>query len=166
MLQKLHPQVISPEAFAPFGQVIFAVEDGQEFDLSNAQLQLTNGIPRLYIMRMQYHGLKFNQITRHQRCTQCLGALEGKSWLIAVARPGDLTATNWEDITAFRVPGNCFIKLELGTWHAGPFFEEAAIDFYNLELSDTNSVDHDTCNLQEAYGVEFEFFDPRYDGKD
>jgi ureidoglycolate hydrolase len=160
MLQKLRPHPLTSEAFAPFGQVIFATNNEQEFDASNAQLQLSNGIPRFYIMRMQYHGLKFNRITRHHQCTQCLGSLEGKSWFIAVAPPGELTETNWENITAFRVPGNCFIKLDVGTWHAGPFFEDAAIDFYNLELSDTNTADHDTCNLQETYGVEFEFFDP------
>jgi ureidoglycolate hydrolase len=160
MLQKLRPQLLTPEAFAPFGQVVLPMEGESEFDPQDAQLQLSNGIPRFYLMRMNYHGLKFNRITRHHQCTQCLGSLADKSWFIAVARPGDLTIANWEEITAFRIPGNCFIKLNVGTWHAGPFFDEAAIDFYNLELSDTNQVDHDTCDLLEAFGLEFEFFDP------
>ena len=38
-----------------------------------------------------------------------------------------------------------FIKLHQATWHAGPFFLEAQhMDFYNLELSDTNIADHFT----------------------
>jgi ureidoglycolate hydrolase len=166
MLQKLRPQLITPEGFAPFGQVIFATEGEQEFDATNAQLQLSLGTPRFYIMRLRYHGLKFNRITRHHQCTQCLGSLGGKSWMIAVGQPGELTEQNWEQIVAFRVPGDCFVKLEVGTWHAGPFFEDPIVEFYNLELSDTNKIDHDTCNLQESYGVEFEFFDPSPVSKD
>jgi hypothetical protein len=148
LLLKLRPQPITAEAFAPFGQLIFAAEDGKPYDSSDAQLQLQNGIPRFYIMRLHNRGTKFDRITRHLRCTQCLGSLEGKEWLMAVARP-DLESP----------PGTCFIKLNVGTWHAGPYFEAPTINFYNLELSDTNIVDHDTCNLMETYGVEIEMTD-------
>ncbi|MBM0742985.1 ureidoglycolate lyase [Phormidium sp. CLA17] len=156
LLLKLRSQLITPEAFQPFGQVIFSVQDDQPYGDRDAQLQLQNGIPRFYIMRQHNRGLKFNSITRHQRCTQCLGSLEGKEWFMAVAPPRGTVAPQWEDLTAFRIPGNCFIKLHLGTWHAGPYFEQSTIDFYSLELSDTNEVDHESCNLLETYGVEFE----------
>ncbi len=147
---------ITPSRFRPYGQMIAASLDGKPFDGEDAQLQLDQGVPRFYIMRLQERGRKFSQITRHQKCTQCLGSLEGKEWLIAVAPPGAVPAPALDSIVAFRVPGNCFIKLEVGTWHAGPYFEQDSIDFYNLELSDTNLIDHHTCNLQEIYGVEFE----------
>ncbi|EKQ70686.1 ureidoglycolate hydrolase [Leptolyngbyaceae cyanobacterium JSC-12] len=156
LLLKLHPQPITPETFRPFGQVISASEDGELHGSADAQLQLQNGIPRFYIMRLHHRGLKFGKITRHQQVTQCLGSLNGQEWFIAVAHPSDDPIPDWESITAFRIPGNCFIKLEMGTWHAGPYFEAPTVDFYNLELSDTNIVDHDTCNLLETYGVEYE----------
>lgn len=156
LLLKLQPQPITPENFQPFGQVIFAGEDGAPYGSDDAQLQLQNGIPRFYIMRLPYRGLKFDRITRHHQVTQCLGALEGKEWFIAVAPPSSEALPDWEQITAFRIPGNCFIKLNIGTWHAGPYFETSDVDFYNLELSDTNVVDHDTCNIFEMYGVEYE----------
>lgn len=156
LLLKLHPQPITAEAFQSFGQVIFASEDGAPYGSHDAQLQLHNGTPRFYIMRLQYRGLKFHRITRHQQVTQCLGSLEGKEWFIAVAPPSQDAVPDWEHITAFQIPGNCFIKLNVGTWHAGPYFEESTIDFYNLELSDTNLVDHDTCNIFETCGVEYE----------
>jgi len=36
-----------------------------------------------------------------------------------------------------------FVKLHQATWHAGPFFSDGQhMDFYNLELADTNVVDH------------------------
>ena len=49
------------------------------------------------------------------------------------------------DLVAFRIPSNCFVKLHAGTWHAGPLFPEPDnMSFYNLELADTNVVDHNT----------------------
>ena len=107
-------------------------------------------------MRLYDKGHKFHTITRHVRCTQCLGSLEGKEWLIAVAPPTETSQPELDAITAFRIPGNCFIKLNQGTWHAGPYFNDEFVDFYNLELSDTNVSDHDTYNFREADGLELE----------
>jgi len=156
LLLKLRPQLITPEAFQPFGQVIFASPDGKDYDATDAQLQLQNGTPRFYIMRLHQRGLKFDRITRHQRVTQCLGALNGQTWFLAVATPTPAALPDLETITAFHIPGNCFIKLDIGTWHAGPYFLTPTADFYNLELSDTNVVDHETCNLMTTQGVEYE----------
>lgn len=158
--QQLIAQPITPEAFHPYGQAIFATEDGAAYGPDNAQLQLDQGIPRFYIMRLEQMGRHFSRITRHQQCTQCLGSLAGKPWLMAVAPPGDAPQPTLDEITAFQISGDCFIKLEVGTWHAGPHFDTNFIDFYNLELSDTNQVDHDTCNLIDLYNVEFHITAP------
>jgi ureidoglycolate hydrolase len=155
-LQKLIALPITPETFAAFGQVIFPSADGAVFGPSDAQLQLDRGIPRFYIMTLESKGTRFRTITRHQRCTQCLGALEGKDWFMAVAPPGEAEQPDPSKICAFHIPGNCFIKLEVGTWHAGPYFCHPVVNFYNLELSDTNITDHQTCNLAGEFGVEFE----------
>jgi ureidoglycolate hydrolase len=156
LLQRVSPQPLTASAFRPFGQVIAASEDGKPFGSSDAQLQLHNGIPRFYIMRLQYRGREFHTITRHLQCTQCLGSLGGKDWYLGVAPASQEAAPHWEDIVVFHIPGDCFIKLEVGTWHAGPYFEHSWVDFYNLELSDTNIVDHHTCNLLETHSVGFE----------
>lgn len=156
-VQQLHAQWVTPENFRHYGQVILASEDGKSYDAEDAQLNLQNGTPRFYIMRLHRKGRKFHKITRHDQCTQCLGALEGKDWLIAVAPPNNETdQPALEEIVAFRIPGNCFIKLEMGTWHAGPYFEHDFIDFYNLELSDTNNVDHFTHDFLKNHQQEFE----------
>nr|WP_290221565.1 ureidoglycolate lyase [Trichocoleus desertorum] len=151
----LPTQPITSETFQPYGQVIAASADGKLFDSEDAQLVLDRGIPRFYIMRLHSKGRKFRTITRHVQCTQCLGSLEGKEWLLAVAPPSLTSHPNLDQLAAFRIPGNCFVKLHLGTWHAGPYFDADFVDFYNLELSDTNLNDHDTCDLLEAYGVKF-----------
>lgn len=156
MLVQLPAQPITPENFRLYGQVIFASPDGKVYNADDAQLCLDRGIPRFYIMQLHKRGRKFSQITRHQQCTQCLGSLKGEEWLIAVAPPGQSNIPTIESIVAFQIPGNCFIKLAVGTWHAGPYFEQETIEFYNLELNDTNITDHDTCNLHDRYGTEFE----------
>lgn len=156
LVKQLTAQQITPENFQPYGQVIFASEDGKANDATDAQLVLNNGIPRFYIMRLHHKGRKFHTITRHVKCTQCLGSLEGKDWLIAVAPPSAAPQPVLEEITAFQIPGNCFIKLEVGTWHAGPYFDHELVDFYNLELSDTNINDHDTYNFGQKDNLELE----------
>lgn len=156
LVKQLNAQWITAESFQRYGQVIKASVDGEQYDSADAQLVLHNGIPRFYIMRLHQQGRKFHTITRHVHCTQCLGSLEGKDWLIAVASPIDAFKPNLDQIVAFRIPGNCFIKLEVGTWHAGPFFEHEFVDFYNLELNDTNINDHDTYNLLRNDNLELE----------
>ena len=156
-VQQLQAQWVTPENFQPYGQVIWASEDSKSYDTEDAQLNLQSGTPRFYIMRLHHKGRKFHKITRHVQCTQCLGSLEGKDWLIAVAPPRDTEQPALEEIVAFRIPGNCFIKLEVGTWHAGPYFDHAFVDFYNLELSDTNIIDHFTHNFLTSNQLEFEF---------
>ena len=156
LVKQLNAQWITVESFQRYGQVVYASRDGKSYDSTDAQLVLQNGIPRFYIMRLHHRGCKFHTITRHVRCTQCLGSLEGKEWLIAVAPPTNASQPVLDDIVAFRIPGNCFIKLNQGTWHAGPYFDDEFVDFYNLELSDTNINDHDTYNFGQRDNLELE----------
>ena len=150
---------ITESNFAPYGQLITATPDGKVFDETDAVLNLQNGTPRFYIMRLQHRGRTFHQITRHNLCTQCLGSLNGKDWFMVVCPPGKEIEPDLNSIKAFRIPGDCFIKLEVGTWHAGPYFDHQIVDFYNLELSDTNVVDHLTHNFATKQNLEFEIVD-------
>lgn len=155
-LKKLSAVLITRENFQPYGQLITPSPDGKAFDETDAVLNLKNGIPRFYIMRLEHRGRTFNKITRHNFCTQCLGSLNGKDWFMAVCPPSANAEPDISQIRAFRIPGNCFIKLEVGTWHAGPYFDHQVVDFYNLELSDTNVVDHFTHNFSTKQNIEFE----------
>jgi len=157
----LHPLLPTTSTFAPFGQVIVPSEDGTPFGPADAELVLTNGTPRLYIMRLKQRGLAFDRITRHVRVTQCLAAMGGGEWLLAVApplSPDDRAAMpDPASIRAFRIAGPVGIKLHRGTWHAGPFFTAPEMDFLNLELADTNEADHVNCHLARDHGVSFRF---------
>ena len=137
---------LTRERFAPYGQVIEPrAVMGQFIDPNydptrnpdEAQLTLSgNGDPRLWIMQLPRRGLVFDQIARHRRVTQCLGSLEGKEWLLAVAPPGPLddeARPPLDDIVGIRIPGTVVIKLHIATWHAGPHFEHEQCLFFNLE---------------------------------
>ena len=159
VLKKISAELITADTFKPYGQLITPAADGAVFDETDAKLNLNNGIPRFYIMRLQAKGRKFHTITRHNLCTQCLGSLHGEEWLMAVCPPSDALEPDIDRLKAFRIPGNCFIKLEVATWHAGPYFDRDVMDFYNLELSDTNIVDHFTYSFAARQGIEFEIVD-------
>lgn len=166
----------TPESFAPFGQVIAASPDGDHFGPHDAQLDLSRGIPRFYIMRLESRPLKFSNITHHASVTQCLGSIGGQDWYLGVAKPSIVDGAPGQsagrdpvqsraghyylppdpaEVCVFRVSGPKFLKLHAGTWHAGPLFKADAVDFYNLELSNTNVVDHTTHNFAKQDGVTF-----------
>jgi ureidoglycolate lyase len=157
-------QPLTPEAFAPFGQVIAPEPDGGVFGPHDAQLDINRGIPRFYTMSLKARPSKFRYITRHMRVTQCLASCGNKAWLIAVAPPNDpdnpKAKPDPNAIKAFLVPGNIAIKLDRSTWHAGPFFNGPGADFFNLELSDTNKVDHYPVYLDKEFGIEMRLTGP------
>lgn len=155
-MKSLQAIEITSENFQPYGQLITSSEDGKPYDETDAQLNLEKGVPRFYIMQLRQRGRQFDRITRHRQCTQCLGSLEGKEWFIAVAPPKKSDRPDLDHLMAFKIPGNCFIKLEAGTWHAGPYFDHDVVNFYNLELADTNVVDHFTYNFLERDNLTFE----------
>eukprot|EP01024_Parvocaulis_polyphysoides_P019815 TRINITY_DN19070_c2_g1_i3.p1 TRINITY_DN19070_c2_g1~~TRINITY_DN19070_c2_g1_i3.p1 ORF type:complete len:198 (-),score=12.97 TRINITY_DN19070_c2_g1_i3:199-735(-) len=130
--KKLFAKNITQEEFAPFG---------------------------FYVMRLPFKGLQFDRITHHAKVTQCLGSLNPpQPWYICVCEAGVEKPTE-DKIKAFKVPHGVFIKMEKGTWHAGPFFnQEEWMDFYNLELDDTNVVDHNTVVFSEE-GYNFQIID-------
>jgi ureidoglycolate hydrolase len=135
------------EAFAPFGEVGAPRADNGHAS-GDVALELSRGTPRFYIMRLAQRGLVFEIMARHDRVTQCLGAVDGEPWLIAVA-PAGVAQPGLADIRAFRIPPDRFIKLGLGTWHAGPYFTGPLRDFYNLEMVDTNIADYTVRRLCE-----------------
>ncbi|KAK1421254.1 hypothetical protein QVD17_23444 [Tagetes erecta] len=172
---KLKPIEATPETFKDFGQVIQASPDGDEFGPHDAQLDLSQGTPRFYIMQLQDRALKFSKITHHASVTQCLGSIGGGVWYLGVAkssivdpnvaekgenvlqsRSGYLfVPPAVEGVRIFKISGPKFLKLNRGTWHAGPLFKPEKMDFYNLELSNTNVVDHTSHDFKKENATVF-----------
>lgn len=157
-IRDLPIEPLTTDAFARFGTVIEAGEDGTPFGPADAQLVLGAGTPRFYIMRISGRGLTIGGITRHRRVTQTLASVGVEPWVVAVAPPfavDDAAAEPaLEDIRAFRIPGDVAVMFRRGAWHAGPLFPEGEVrSFFNLELADTNVVDHQNCMLADTYGT-------------
>ncbi|KAL5227944.1 hypothetical protein ABZP36_016209 [Zizania latifolia] len=169
----------TPESFAPFGQVVASSSDGDQLGPNDAQLDLSRGIPRFYIMRLRNQPLKFWRITHHASVTQCLGSIGGEDWYLGVTKPSMVVGADEQgsdgrkpvesraghyylppdpaEVRVFRISGSKFLKLHVGTWHAGPQFKADAVDFYNLELSNTNV----SARLLKYYLVILAFSDTR-----
>ncbi|GAU15909.1 hypothetical protein TSUD_41310 [Trifolium subterraneum] len=167
----------TPSSFKDYGQVIEPSPDNQRFGPHDAQLDLTQGIPRFYIMHLENRPLEFSNITHHASVTQCLGSIGGNVWYLGVAKPSIVDSNGIkddagktvvqsrsghfyvppaiEDVQVFKISGSKYLKLNRGTWHAGPLFKSDKMDFYNLELSNTNEVDHTTHNFDKENGVVF-----------
>jgi ureidoglycolate lyase len=147
---------ITEKAFAPYGQLLAAQPDGTRTTIAEATLDLSQGTPRFYVMELAHGRTTFTRITRHHQVTQVLAAVGGGAWRMAVAR-GDGPAAEapaLDDIVGFEIPGDVAVLLHRGTWHAGPFYDGPRMAFFNLELTDTNVVDHDTSRLDARFGVE------------
>jgi ureidoglycolate hydrolase len=152
-------RALTARSFRPFGEVIEPREGlGQFIDKPydpetsgvEADLVLTNGKPRLWIMHLEKVGVSFSKMARHGRVTQCLGSLGGKEWFIAVAASDSANEAGrprLEDIQGFRISGSCVVKLGIGTWHAGPLFLHDDCLFFNLENLDTNKRDFQGVDL-------------------
>lgn len=136
----------------PFVKIIRAGEDGVEYDPDSpfdAPLDLSQGTPRFYIMKLPYRGDSFDRITYHAAVTQCLAStgVDARPWYIGVAAPTFTTGAGPDldrDVTVLRIPPGVILKMDKGTWHAGPLFDGEHASFFNLELHDTNIVDHNT----------------------
>jgi ureidoglycolate lyase len=151
---------VNAAAFAPFGFLIEPTPDGAPTPSLDSALDLGSGLgggrPRFYIMALANRGLAVSRITRHSAATQVLASTNGESWLLAVAPPDEgATVPDPEAIRAFTIPGGVGVLLSRGTWHAGPYFEPATMNFFNLELDDTNDTDHHTCDLAASFGLTF-----------
>jgi ureidoglycolate hydrolase len=116
--QAIPAQALDPAAFRPYGEVIQARAGAvNQFDSipydpaispDEPKLSLCNGQPRLWIMHLKNRGVVFTKLARHRRVSQCLGAMHGKEWFIAVAPPQDFAddvSPQLEDVAVFRVPG-------------------------------------------------------------
>ena len=152
--------------FAPYGDLVSVAPDGENWskdkDADLVGFDGKHGFPRFYLM--QLYGprpYQFDRITHHARVTQCLGAASAtEDFYLAVHAPtlgadGEASPPDPAKVEVFRVAPHTFVKLHCGTWHAGPIWGEAAERvFYNLELHDTNEVDHNTVVFDDTYTFE------------
>jgi ureidoglycolate lyase len=150
----IEPKLASKQALAPYGTLVLPTEDGAIFDGESAQLLLNRGTPRFYFMTLRRRAMEITHITRHTQVTQCLAAMNGQRWFVLLGAPHEpdnpQARPRNETLQAFELIGSQALALHRGTWHAGPFFLAEEMIFANLELSDTNTADHHTVQLDTS----------------
>jgi hypothetical protein len=119
-------------------------------------LELRNGSPRLYLMRLPPRPLHFTQFARHNKVTQCLAGLGTTPWYMAVAPPpasgeGLHPEVPVDSVLLFEFRPPTAVCLRQGCWHSGPYFTDDGRDFYNLEMTDTNVVDYNPGRTRDRH---------------
>lgn len=150
----------TPHNLAPYGQLVLPMPHMTDFGPGDADLRLDGGTPRFWVMALEHREPRVQALARHTRCSQCLASANGRPWWIVLAPPQpELTPPDPTLIRLFRIPAGVILKLHVGTWHAGPYFQEAQASFFNLELADTNSRDFTEVPLPKPLQFGFDPLD-------
>lgn len=119
MTRILHLEPLTPEAFAPFGDVIDPPEPGQRLSLA-ASLQGLDGAsqPRLSFNNAEAWTLPLTapKMERHNRSSQCFVPMDVARWVVVVA-PDKAGKPDPDALRAFLVRGDQAVNYHLGTWH-------------------------------------------------
>ncbi len=120
---KIKPQLLTAEAFAPYGTVIGGEGQGDP-DFANDggtlgwRVDLNIAKPLYMTLRTPPAGRVVTELERHLNLTQAFLPLGGGKATLAVAKPteGGRLPTP-EEVTVFLLDGSVGYALHLGTWH-------------------------------------------------
>ncbi len=140
-------QQMTPEAFAPFGELI-----GERGDV---KLDLGGGNAGLVSQTVESRPLTFDFLGRHERTDQLFAPLGGTRSIIAVALSNSEHAAlpDAQKMAAFLIDGSSAFKLHRGTWHTSAFPLEERATFLVLDREGTLENDFDLRDLKTSLGV-------------
>lgn len=128
--RRLAVETVTPEAFAPFGQVLSPQGRkrlpintyGDKLDLYREGFQSDQPIEWfIFDGAKRWNGVLF--LERHQQLTQTFIPVGGKGFYTVVAPPGAREENGFpalSELRAFFVPGDVAIQMHRATWHENP----------------------------------------------
>lgn len=142
---------LSPQAFAPFGQVLSSERDGTA--LSTIELRGGEAFA-LNVLSYERRPLRCDHLNAHHKATQALVALGGKPTLLVVAPAGTVfdSPAALDAVRAFVCDGTAAVNLSLGTWHWGPYPLSDRVDLLNLQGAGF-AGDNEVAHLERDLGV-------------
>jgi ureidoglycolate hydrolase len=145
----LTPEAITKENFAQFGELILPIGN-RESPVETPKPLIFLGEPLFKTFVLDCKPMIVSQMTRHSMVTQCLNSTDFRSWHIAVCpADADSPTPTASEAKVFIVPPNAIIRLDIGTWHEGPFpFCDNSV-FGNLQCIDTEDNDYDTQKFSD-----------------
>lgn len=126
-VKRVRIELLSDQAFAPFGQIVGAGTQPptpQGSGISEAWTVdfHTEGTPRVQITRAPFQGYVFSKLERHFTHTKVAVPLAGSPAVVAVARPTDPvdrgSIPDPEEVRAFLFDGTKGYILKKATWHS------------------------------------------------
>jgi len=140
-MSTLNPQPLTPEGFAPYGEVLTSagragrpINAGSSLrvDLADPDLLADGGHPSLSVFRASAARLPCpaRVLERHRLGTQTFVPLAGTPYIVVVALGGD--APRADTLAAFLADGTSGITLARGVWHH-PLLALADGEFVVLE---------------------------------
>lgn len=123
----LEVEPLTPEAFAPFGEVIEASDAVRHFPINGGNTERYHDLAKLdagpdgrailSIFRGQPRSLPFvvEMMERHPRGSQAFVPMSGRPYLVVVAPAGDTPTV--ERLRVFRARGDQGVNYAPGVWH-------------------------------------------------
>ena len=120
---RVKAELLTPEAFAPFGEVLSLREQPPDFHGNTSVGWKANfegsGATLIMTLSSRYVGLRCTSLERHLNVTQTFIPLGRVPAIIAVAVPTDGMKTPApEDVRAFILDGSAGYVLHAGAWHS------------------------------------------------
>jgi ureidoglycolate lyase len=157
-MKRLKIEPISPEAFAPFGQLLppRAPGSGRQELIDELQNDRASARPRLAIATTAPKTLPLTatQMERHVHSSQAFAPLDCASYLVMVAPHGDGGTPDYDKIRAFRVPGDTGVNYKADTWHHPLTPLERTGRFAILTFIDGTAADEQFVDLPQPILIE------------
>lgn len=140
-------QPMTPEAFAPYGEMI-----GERGEI---EIDLGGGRASVFAQTVESQPLRFDFLGRHEQTEQVFSPLGATKSIIAVAPPseGDGNMPDPQRMAAFLVDGTCAFKLHKGCWHTSAFPLAERATFLVMDREGTLERDYDLRDLKTSLGV-------------
>ncbi|MBB5192993.1 ureidoglycolate lyase [Silvimonas terrae] len=139
----LKVEPLTAAAFAPFGDVIEAADSARHFPINGGNTERFHDLMTLAtdpdghaivsIFRGQPRTLPLTltMLERHPKGSQAFMPLSGRSYLVAVARPGE--GVSVADVCVFLARGDQGVNYAPGTWHHPLLALHATSDFLVID---------------------------------
>lgn len=183
-LVELAIEPLTPEAFAPFGQVLGARDDPPHFSSENVstwdvKFEIHGKVELEYAMFRYKKDLRVTKLERHFNVTQAFFPLGNDASVTVFGPPTDPddpeALPSPEDLRAFYMDGAQGIMMWKGTWHSGRFpAREPGARFTFLTdaftTDDLAAFTHkrkggrltQVIDCATAYGTQFQLTDPQH----
>lgn len=141
----LTPEVLTPEAFVPFGEVIEASDRVEHFTINGGNTERFHDLARIdpgqdgKVIVSIFRGLprvlpfRVEMMERHPKGSQAFVPMSGRPYLVVVAPAGAPPAAG--DLRVFLAQGHQGVNYATGVWHHPLLALEAVSDFLVIDRS-------------------------------